>query len=105
MKRILFLGLALVATLFHSLAQPITLFENFGEINGAPQVDAIAFANYGTFSTSTTLPYDFENTQFFTNRGAMIGGVGFEFATAFSLGPKVPAESFYNAPGARISAN
>src|SRR5262245_55768632 len=104
MKRFLFLGLAIAALPFRSWGEPIPIFENFGEINGAPQIDAIAFANYGTFTAFTQLPYDFENTRFFTNRGVMIGGVGFEFATAFSLGPKQPAESFLNVTGARVSA-
>ncbi len=105
MNRILVLGLAIVVIQFRSLAQPIPIFENFGEINGAPQIDAIAFVNYGTFTALTQLPYDFENTRFFTNRGVMIGSVGFEFATAFSLGPKQRAQAFFNATGARVSAN
>src|SRR5712692_9324667 len=66
------IGLA-VAPLTGAVAQPIPLYENFGVISAPPQIDALAFANYGTFSVSTLLPYDFQNTLNFTNTGTMLG--------------------------------
>jgi hypothetical protein len=38
----LFLGLAIVGMQLRPLAEPIPLFENFGEIINASQVDAVA---------------------------------------------------------------
>src|SRR5438552_7850546 len=100
------LALGLVSTL---VAAPAPIYENFGIIgadtNTVPQIDALAFANYGIFSVATTLPYDFQSTRFFTNRGTMLGSVGFQFDTAFTVGPHQPAESFINYAGAQISAS
>jgi hypothetical protein len=70
------------------------------------QVDALAFANYGTFWVDTgfsTLPYDFQNTRHFTNGGTMIGSPGFQIDTAFSTGIRQPAEHFVNEAGASVS--
>ncbi len=91
-----------------ALAQTIPLYENHGVLvtgtNVPPQIDALAFANYGVFSVSSSLPYDFTNVRHYTNRGSMVSTPGFIFDTAFSLGPRVPAEDFVNASGATITA-
>jgi hypothetical protein len=71
----------------------------------APQVNAISFINYGTFSVLSDLPYDFENTLNFTNEGIISGAVGFRFETVKSDGEVVPAASFYNEGGWIIQAN
>ena len=55
----------------------IPLYENFGTLTDVPQIDAISFANYGTFSVSTVLPYDFQDTLNFTNMAEMSGSPGF----------------------------
>jgi hypothetical protein len=104
MKQFMIRALATLSLAASAVAQPIPLFENFGIINTNIQIDAFAFANYGTFSVSTILPYDFQNTRYFTNRGTMRGSVGFDFSTAFSLGPNQPATNFVNARGAQITA-
>src|ERR1043165_7547421 len=93
-----------VASFTVAVAQPIPLYENFGVITDPPQIDALAFANYGTFSVGTTLPYDFQNTLNFTNTGSMTGGAGFQFDTAFSSGPRRTAASFVNRTGGTITA-
>src|SRR6266511_1282053 len=81
------------------------IYENFGFNDFGstpPQIDALAFANYGTFIVGTFLPYDFQNTIDFTNKGTMLGSSGFQFDTAFSLGPRRMAGSFANFPGATV---
>ena len=50
------------------VAGPVILF---GAVTEAPQIDAVAFANYGDFSVFSALPFDFQNTRFFTNRGTI----------------------------------
>ena len=86
-----------VASLTLATAQPIPLYENFGVITGAPQIDALAFANYGSFSVGTgLLPFDFQNTRNFTNTGTMIAVPGFLFDTASTTQPRRMAASFFN---------
>ena len=86
-------------------AQTLPLYENYGFVREAPQIDAVAFANYGLFSIATTLPFDFENTINFTNRGTMIGRPGFRFATASTATPPFkPAAAFVNEVGGTITA-
>jgi hypothetical protein len=96
-------GLALTL-LVAAQAQTIPLYENFGVITFPPQIDAFAFANYGTFSVGTILPFDFQNTVNFTNTGTMSGRPGFEFDTASSIQPRQMAASFYNRSGATVNA-
>ncbi len=106
MKKLLFsmvLGAGLTASL---TAGTSLLYENFGDNDFGttpPQIDALAFANYGSFTVSTTLPFDFQNTINFTNKGTMSGNSGFEFDTAFSLGPRQMAGSFISPSGATVT--
>ena len=71
-----------MASLTFAVAQPIPLYENFGVISAPPQIDALAFANYGSFSVFTLLPFDFQDTLNFTNTGTMSAVPGFLFDTA-----------------------
>src|SRR6185436_16441286 len=99
MKQLFFQSVAMVLFSGVMLAQPdpntqpAPLFENFGIIDTSqpsPQIDALAFANYGTFTVTTSpsltdfpytqvgipqaftiIPYDFQNTLNFTNTGSM----------------------------------
>lgn len=83
------------------------LYENFGNNDFGttpPQIDAFGFANYGSFSVSTSLPFDFQSTINFTNTGSMFGNSGFQFDTASSSEPRKPANSFVNYPGASITS-
>lgn len=84
------------------IAQTTPLYENYGLVTGSPTIDATAFANYGTFNVSGTLPFDFTNTRFFTNRGFMSSLPGFRFDTAFDLGAPQPAAVFVNENGAEV---
>lgn len=80
-------------------SQPIPLYENYGIIQDtpAPEIDALAFANYGIFDVSSgSVPYDFQNVRHFTNSGSMQGYPGFRFDTAFTDRPRQPAEDFVN---------
>ncbi|HOC00174.1 MAG TPA: hypothetical protein PKM43_15700, partial [Verrucomicrobiota bacterium] len=66
------------------VARAADIFINEGELNyaygEAPQIDALAFYNSGTFTVwSAPLPYDFTRVMNYTNRGTMTGGVGFTF--------------------------
>jgi len=74
----------------------------FGE---APQIDARAFYNSGTFSVySAPLPYDFTSVQYYTNRGTMTGGVGFTFDHTTYDGQHLPSVNFVNQRGGLIQA-
>jgi hypothetical protein len=88
-----------------ALAQPIPIYQNFGLVTESPQIDALAFANYGTFSVSGfSIPYDFTDVQYYTNRGTMTALPGFRFDTSFSVGVSQPAVDFVNEAGASIQA-
>jgi hypothetical protein len=99
-KAFVLLVVFLLAGLPKTEAQAIPLYENWGTIgfgDTPPQIDAFAFANYGIFNVAVgTLPYDFQNTHSFTNRGSMSSTVGFRFDTTSSMGQRVPARNFEN---------
>ncbi|MCL5097865.1 MAG: hypothetical protein M1608_10150 [Candidatus Omnitrophica bacterium] len=84
------LGLALKA-----VGAPIPLYYNYGSVTTPPQIDATAFLNAGTFNISTSLPFETQNTLYFTNRGIMSGSVGFRFNYASDQG-RLPSSSFQN---------
>ncbi len=86
------------------------IFINPGTVNftNPPQINATAFLNLGNFGVQTILPYDFQNTLYFTNRGTMIGAPGFRFDYTDDFGVRRPAYNFVNeAPGviAGLEAN
>jgi hypothetical protein len=90
------------------LAGTVPLYENFGDNDFGttpPEIDALAFANYGFFGVTTTLPYDFQNTVNFTNTGTMDGSPGFFFDTASSSSPRRQAGNFVNANSATVSSS
>jgi hypothetical protein len=114
MKRFLLSLAAVVAVVAPALAQsdpntpPATIYENFGAVfeSPSPQIDALAFANYGSFSVSGgAFPYDFQHVLNFTNTGRMNANPGFHFDTAFRDSPRVPAISFFNGTGATITGS
>ncbi|MCP5516902.1 MAG: hypothetical protein H7A45_06540 [Verrucomicrobiales bacterium] len=89
----------------------IPLFENWTTLTNVPQIDALAFANYGSFSILDFFPvftpglaYDFSNVRAYTNRGVMYGQPGFIFDTIDDNGFHSPAEVFVNENGAVIQA-
>ena len=106
MKRVFCLAVGGVVFVASALAQtdpdtqPIPLYENYAIIQDspAPEIDALAFANYGVFDVSgpSIVPYDFQNVRHFTNSGSMIGNSGFRFDTEFRDRPRQPAEDFVN---------
>jgi hypothetical protein len=105
MKHLFTLLLAAALVPAAAVAQPLALYENHGTVNDNPQIDAVAFANYGTFSVSSTLPYDFQNTLHFTNIGTMTAFPGFRFANATSLGPAFTSSiDFVNEVGGVVTA-
>ncbi len=83
----------------------IPLYENYGVLTNSPQVDAVAFANYGDFSVAGVLLYDFLNTQYYTNRSLLYGAPGFRFDYSDNSGVRRPAKVFVNAAGASIMAS
>src|SRR5881396_1745946 len=83
-------------------AGTIPLYENFGTVTNVPQVDAVAFANYGQFNIFSTLPYDTQNTLYFTNRGTMNGVPGFRFDHVADNRIRDRAINFINLPGASV---
>src|SRR5579862_5402544 len=105
MKRFIILAVLVAGLAARAFGQTTPIFQNFGSEGDNPQIDAIAFANYGSFSASSALPYDFQNTLYFTNRGTMTANPGFRFATASSGQPPFkPAVSFVNDVNATIMA-
>jgi hypothetical protein len=82
----------------------IPLYINYSSVTNVPQIDAEAFANWGDFFVSSTLPYDFMNVLVYTNRGTMAALPGFHFDHVDDLGNRSPAESFLNDLNASIQA-
>jgi len=80
---------------------------NAGTVTNAIPIDATVFENWGTFSDILTFefPYSTRNTRYFTNRGSMIGSVGFQIDTVdpTATPPRRPLTSFFNANGATIA--
>ena len=74
------------------------IFVNPGSppLNEPPQINATAFLNLGDFTVYTTLPYDFQNTLYYTNRGTMLGAPGFRFDYTDDFGIRRPAATFVN---------
>ena len=74
------------------------IFVNPGNVlfDEPPQINATAFLNLGTFNVLTTLPYDFQNTLYYTNRSTMLGGPGFRFDYTDDFGIRRPAANFIN---------
>ena len=94
MKRIFYLFTVLICG-GSSMAQPIPLFQNFGTITNAIQIDALAFDNRGTFDISSALPYDMMHVISFTNLNLMESDGGFRFDTTLPDRRK-PAKDFVN---------
>ncbi len=68
------------------------IYQNYGYVTNPPSVDATNFYNQGTFTNFiTTLPWDTQNTLYFTNRGIMSGSCGFRFDDASPTGRKAAA--------------
>lgn len=129
MKRFWMLAILAVSAVAPAWAQPMALYENFGVIDTtqpSPQINALAFANYGSFSVessvmglaefpytvfpfgvelpATQIPYDFQNVLNYTNAGVMNGGDGFRFDTVTDDGRRLPANRIVNKSGATITA-
>ncbi len=106
-KSLLLSGLLLTAGLDLSLqSQPDPIYLNRGivEFSDSPVINALAFANYGSFSVRSGLPFDTMNTLNFTNRGVMSSSVGFNFQHIASDGKRSPALNFVNDARAEIVA-
>jgi len=88
-----------------AVSETIPLYENWGTVTNVPQIDAVAFANYGGFSVSSTLLYSYLNTQYYTNRGIMFADPGYRFDYSDGLGNRNPASVFYQRAGAIISVD
>ncbi|MCS1408929.1 MAG: hypothetical protein M2R45_02107 [Verrucomicrobia subdivision 3 bacterium] len=103
-KSLLLSGLLSYSGALNVSAQVTELFENFNTVNAGFElpINAISFANYGSFTVSSILPYDTLNTLNFTNRGVMNGSVGFNFQHIASNGTRGPANNFVNSRGAEI---
>ncbi|HEV8543362.1 MAG TPA: hypothetical protein VGR78_13285 [Verrucomicrobiae bacterium] len=94
--------LLLLATREGAFAQTAPNYINKGTVTNA-QVDAVNFVNDGTFIVSSTIPWSAQNTINFTNRGSMLGSIGYTFDTVDStFGIRRPASNFVNAANAQI---
>jgi hypothetical protein len=107
MKRLLISGLLSLILLPQPGRATDLYYINSGLVSYPPQIDAINFVNSGTFdfrTNPTVVPFDTSNTKNFTNSGAMIGAVGFQFDNAPSTGPRKLAANFRNRLSGRITA-
>lgn len=100
-KRFGVLGVLVLFSVCRSYAAS-PIFINFGTLTNVPQIDAVSFVNHGLFSVSAILPYETQNTLYFTNTGRMDGSPGFRLENISSSGKRQPASSIYNAPDAVI---
>lgn len=102
-KRIILLWAVLASGLLETVAGVSPLFLNLGTLTNIPQIDAVSFANHGDFTVSSILPYESQNTRFYTNTGRMLGNPGYRFETVSSDSTRVPAETFVNGLDGRIT--
>ena len=102
-KRIILLWTLLALGLFEAKAGVSPLFLNFGTLTNAPQIDATAFANHGDFTVSSILPFESQNTLYYTNTGRMLGNPGFRFETVSPNSTRIPSRNFLNGLDGRIT--
>lgn len=89
---------------FRAIAATAPIFINDIRLSTPPQIDATAFLNRGTMDLNTIVPFDFQNTLYFTNRGNLFCSPGYHFDTVDDLGFRRPADTFINDRGAVVSA-
>ncbi|MDA1273106.1 MAG: hypothetical protein O2960_03495 [Verrucomicrobia bacterium] len=102
-KRIVLLWTLAVFGFVKSQAATTPLYQNLGTLTGIPQIDATAFANHGDFTVSTILPFETQNTRYFTNTGRMLGNPGFRFETITPDSTRTRSETFLNGLDGRIT--
>ncbi|MFN0069622.1 MAG: hypothetical protein ACKVYV_18550 [Limisphaerales bacterium] len=88
--------LVLALTAMPRVPAQAPLYENFGLVITAPQVDATAFVNRGTFDLFTSEPFETQNTRFFTNFNSMTGDPGYRFEFIGVDGLRQPADVIVN---------
>ena len=101
-------ALAGALALVHAMGTPLPLYVNDRFLNEAQNIDATAVLNRGTmnfFSANPMLELDFQNTQFYTNRGTMNGIPGWRFDLTDELGNRNSAEWFVNENGGTITGS
>ncbi len=111
------IGTALFLAVMAGNLSAQSVYLNTQNITAPDQIDANIFINRGTFTANrTVLPYDFQNTLVFTNKGlmdgALFGGGGFGFFSSVfagyrfdytdSLGVRRPSQTFFNADAGKI---
>lgn len=112
MKRLLAFAAFVSFCLVDAVAGVSPIYENYGFVTFPPQVNARIFYNQGTISLSLGssvgggLPFQTQNTLYFTNYGTMSASPGFRFDTVLagatvrngrpSFLNHIPAVSFYN---------
>ncbi len=79
-----------------ALVPPIFVNPGSASFDDPPQINATAFLNLGDFSVFSPLPYDFQNTLYYTNRGTMLAAPGFRFDFTDDAGIRRPAALFVN---------
>lgn len=88
-----------------AVGAPSSLFLNEGLLQTPLVIDATVFVNLGTIDFPyTALPYETQNTLVYTNRGNILTTPGINFQYIDDAGNRLPADRFYNGPGARINS-
>src|SRR5262245_7551637 len=105
MKQLSCIGLAGLVWAAHALGATAPIYINTGTVLSAPQIDATAFLNEGTFSVFAGgfLPYETQNTLNFTNHGQMTASPGFRLLYIGDNGYRFPAANIINGSGAVIN--
>jgi len=118
MKRFPFLSVLAVLVAFCS-GQTALGYVNNGAVTVVPVIDDVTFVNNGLLQISTELPFETQNTLYFTNSGTILanslagfggfvggstdnGGVRFEYING-STGYRRPASVIRNEQGAGIT--
>ena len=84
---------------------PAPVFLNEGQINGPLSIDATQVINLGTMNIPfSVVSFETRNTLVYTNRGNITATPGINFLNVNDAGARSPSASFYNGPGATISA-
>jgi len=101
-------ALAGALALVQSIGAPLPLFVNDRFLSEAQNIDATAVLNRGTMnfvSANSMIELDFQNTQYYTNRGTMNGIPGWRFDFTDELGNRGDAEWFINEAGGTVTGS
>ncbi|HEV2390903.1 MAG TPA: hypothetical protein VG146_00930 [Verrucomicrobiae bacterium] len=102
MKQKFLAGVTVLGLVSGAIGQPSQIWENWGQVSTAPQIDALTFINHqgATFVIDTSDLFETADTLNYTNQGFMSGFPGFNLQTfPTAVGQPTMASSFANLAG------